>query len=280
MRSIFVVLGLSLLLAMVLCGCEAGNTPPALPAQGVPVPVLRDFHGQQVAFPDTGLLVVQRPEAWEALWANGAAPDVDFSQQTAIVALLGRQPTDGYDIRVTDVRAAGQNIVVYVNAVQPAPGTTVLQTVTYPYDIAIVPKLTQPVTFAVTGCAIPPLPMQDEFPGTQSIATHPETAVIRDQLTWRAFWVNAFGADAATPPVDFSQYMAVAVLIGPEPTGGYTVTIPSVLQIDDRLTVNYRVRVPMQGEVVTQAQTSPYDIVLIPASPLPVAFNNISTAPQ
>ena len=149
MRIFYGLLGVSLLLAMVFCGCEAGNTPPPQPDQSVPI--LRGFCGDRGCFPDAGLLVVQRPEVWEALWANGTAPDVDFSQQTAIVAMLGCQPLD----RLCDPHHQYLCHRAYHHRVRDRDTTRactpVDQMVSYPYDIAIVPKLTQPVFFVANG---------------------------------------------------------------------------------------------------------------------------------
>ena len=127
--------------------------------------------------------------------------------------------------------------------------------------------------------ANPPVVIQDGFIGTHSIACAPQTAVIRDPASWQTFWANTFGGNTATPAIDFSQYMAVAVLIGPHPSGGYSVTISSVQQVADRLAVNYRVCAPGQGQAVPLGQTSPYAIAVIPACPLPIAFNCVG-APQ
>jgi hypothetical protein len=56
------LIGCLLLIGLVLSGCESGNTPPSVPAQGQPVPPMKEFQGQQGPFPDRGFFVVQRPE--------------------------------------------------------------------------------------------------------------------------------------------------------------------------------------------------------------------------
>ncbi|HEX2951671.1 MAG TPA: hypothetical protein VHV83_19210, partial [Armatimonadota bacterium] len=63
-------------LCMVLAGCEGGVAPEKLPANaGERMPVVREFTGQQVYFPDFGVFVVQRPEVWQALWGKNQVPD-------------------------------------------------------------------------------------------------------------------------------------------------------------------------------------------------------------
>lgn len=272
-------LGCLVALIVLLAGCEGGNTPPAQPREGQQVPILREFRGQQGPFPDRGLFVVQRPEIWEALWAGRTAPDVDFSRQSVLVALMGEQRTAGYDIQITDVRATGQRIVAYVTETRPKPAQGTAQVLTYPYHMVVVPRLLQPVTFMVNGVATPVTPILDALQGIQSNAVNAQTAVIRDQAAWSKFWQDNFGAAVAVPTVDFTQNMTVAVFLGQRATSGYTVMITSVEQVGNQLVVNYRTRVPQPGEAVTPTRTSPYAIAIIPSSTLPVVFRNVVPPP-
>jgi hypothetical protein len=268
----FGLLGGLLAASMLLLGCEAGNTPPAVPSVGQPVPITREFRGQQGSFPDAGYMVVQRPEIWQLLWGNTTAPDVDFSKESVLVATLGQQATAGYDIRITDVRDTGTGIVGYVAQTQPAAGSIVAQVISFPFDMVVVPKLTQPVSYIVESGSVPPVIIQDAFQGFQCNATEPQTLLIHDKIAWAKLWADHFGADAAAPPVDFGKQMAVAIFMGKKPTGGYLVWIPSVLQVDAHLLVNDRTRAPQPGEVVSLAATSPYYIAIIPVSTLPITF--------
>lgn len=141
---------------------------------------------------------------------------------------MGRQPTAGYDIRITDVRDTGQSTSVYVQEVHPAPGTPVAQVLTRPYPIVVVPTVMHPVYFVpVEATPTPPIAIQDGFLGVQRNATQPQTLVFRDQLAWERFWTQTFGEKAATPAVDFARNMAAAVLPGTRPSGGYSVLITS-----------------------------------------------------
>lgn len=269
-------------LALVTCwlaGCDKGNTPPAQAREGQMVPVAREFRGQQGPFPDRGLFVIQRPEIWEALWDGQQVPDVDFSRYMVVAALMGQQPTAGYDINITDVRATGQRVVVYVTQTAPRPGTLVAQALAYPYHMVVIPKATQPVEFVVANCDVMLAPIVDAFQGTQSVVATPLTAIVRDQITWNKLWIDTFGGDVAAPPVDFTRNMAIAVYAGQKPTGGYGVTIATVERLNDRLVVDYRLRSPLPGQVVTQALTAPYAIAIVPTSPLPVIFRNVTPVP-
>lgn len=260
-------------LVLGLVGCGGGDQEVS--RAGEPVPIQREFTGQQGPVGDRGFFVVQRPEAWQALWGDRAAPAVDFATSTVLVALMGQQPTAGYSIDITDVRATGTRIIAYVDETRPNRGDVVAQVITTPFAMVVVPKLTQPVAFNVEGTT--PLVVQDYFSGPQSLAVNPQTLVIRDQAGWQAFWRTNFGAAAIAPTVDFNQYMAVAVLAGQRQTTGYTVRIAGVDEQPQRLEVRYRVLAPAPGTVVTQTVTSPYAVALISQSTQAVAFVPITT---
>ncbi len=259
-----------------VAGCNGQEETPAQARVGQEVPIFREFQGQQGPFPDRAFLAIQRPEAWNALWGDQPAPEIDFSRQTVLVALMGQQPTAGYTIDIVDVRATGQNIMAYVATQRPDPDDVVAQVLTYPYSMVVVPKLSQPVSFALVGDATPTVAIQDLFQGQQSQATQPRTVVIRDTESWSQFWAANFGAGAAPPTVDFSQHMAVAVFAGTRATTGYGVRISSVERVGDQLAVNYRLRTPQTNEVVEQTPTSPYAIALVPTTPIAVAFRNVT----
>lgn len=277
MKAVSLLAGCLLLLGWLLLGCESGNTPPELPQEGQQVLILRQYRGQQGPFPDRAFMVVQRPEVWQALWEPRDAPVVDFSTETALVALMGQQPTAGYDIRITDVRDPGPMVNVRVFESLPNPDLLAAQVITYPYDIVIVSKISKPVNFVVDSVPTQPVTILDGFIGQYSDVVSPKTAVIRDQLAWERFWTESFGERFATPPIDFSRNMAVAVFAGQKPTGGYSVFIPLVKRTEDRLVVFYRLTAPAPGSVVTQAVTSPFAIAIIPTSPQAVTFTAITT---
>jgi hypothetical protein len=267
------------LLALLVTGCQQDKTTEVTRA-GTPVPIFREYKGQQAPFPDRQYLVVQNAAAWQALWGTRQAPEVDFTQQTVLGATLGQEPTAGHEVAITDLRATGTEIIAYVTTVHPAPADPVAQVISYPYHFVVVPKLTQPVTFSVAGQPTPPIALQDQFLGTVARATAAQTAVIRDDAAWRNFWVNNVGAATDAPAVDFAQYMAVAVFTGTRPSTGFRVQVVGVERTpEDRLSVLYRVTAPQAGQPVSPTATSPYAIALVRSSPMPIAFRQLPGAP-
>lgn len=263
------------LLTLLLVGCkdEVAQGPTR---SGEVVPIVQEYKGQQAAFPDQQFLVVRNTATWQALWSPRQAPDVDFTKYSVLGATLGQKPTAGYEVSIGDVRATGTEIIAYVDTLEPEPNAVTAQVVSYPYHFVVVPSISQPVTFSVTGMATPPIVVQDQYLGTVARATTPETAAIRDEAAWRDFWVNNVGAATAPPAVDFTRYMAVAVFLGAKPTTGYAVRIIGVDRTpDDRLTALYRVTTPQSGQAVATTATSPYAIALVRVSAMPVAFRQL-----
>ena len=279
MKATFPLLGGLALTLLLLVGCSDDNTAQAPTLEQTNLLVNREYTGVQGPFPDRGYFLVQRPEVWEALWNHQDVPDVDFAHETVVVALMGQQPTSGYATRITAVRPDGQGYSALIAESIPTPASVSTPGATYPFSMVVVPKLTQPVNFVLTNAPAPvsPYPIVDGFQGLNCAAAAPETSVMRDALTWSQFWTDHFGATLPIPDVDFAHYMAVAVSLGQKPTGGYGVSIPLVQQAADHLIVNYRVQGPKPGEVVPQHITSPYAIVIIPTTPLPITFHSMGT---
>ncbi len=62
------------------------------------------------------------------------------------------------------------------------------------------------------------------------------------------------------------------VTYGEKPTGGYSVNITGVVKEKDKIIVTANFIEPGEDEMVTQALTYPYDLVIIETSDLPVEF--------
>ncbi len=272
--------GVALALIM-LTGCQGENDGSAagLALEGQPVPIFREFKGQQGPFPDRGFQVVQRPEVWQALWGTRPIPEIDFSRQTVLVALKGRRAGAGQEITITDVRATGQRIMVYISETGVTAGGNT-PAVSFPYHMVVVPKLSQQVAVNIASQPASPIVIQDQFLGQQSQTPVMQILVIRDTDAWQRFWKAAFGNMGMAPPVDFTQYLAAVVLLGEKPTAGYSVQVVSAENINNRLQINYRVASPPVGGVTAQVISSPYAIAILPISPQPVVFNNLPPAPE
>ena len=99
-----------------------------------------DFTGQS----ETKHLVLDSEEAfaefWSALHANRSAvparPQIDFSEQVVVAALMPPQHSGGYDIEIADITTAGNGTArVHVVETEPGPTCAVTMALTQPYHI-------------------------------------------------------------------------------------------------------------------------------------------------
>lgn len=84
--------------------------------------------------------------------------------------------------------------------------------------------------------------------------------VVVDANGWTRLW-RLLGQEYA-PPLDFTKYFAVAVMVGERPTGGYTVEFLDPMPKGVDVTVRYRVRAPTG--FTTQALAQPWKVRAFP----------------
>ena len=93
-----------------------------------------------------------------------------------------------------------------------------------------------------------------------------ERRVIRDPVSWEAFWrraVRMMHPSPAAPAVDWSKHMVVVVAVGLRPTGGHTVFVDAVEAGPRALRVEATSASPGRDCVTTDAMTAPLDAVLV-----------------
>lgn len=126
----------------------------------------------------------------------------------------------------------------------------------------------------------PSVPFTTVLAGTTSRIAEPATVVVRDKAAWIALWRRHAGADrGAPPPVDFSRDMVVAVFGGTS-TEATTASIARITREPSGLVVWYSVQAirPLPPGELGTART-PFHIVKLAQSTLPVAFTFLKTQP-
>lgn len=100
--------------------------------------------------------------------------------------------------------------------------------------------------------------------------------VIRSADAWQAWWRDR--GREGPHVLDPAREMAVVVALGERRTGGYRVSILSVVEQRGRLAVRYKVTTPPPGAVVMQMITHPWAAAIVPRSELPVVFQQLTPA--
>jgi hypothetical protein len=114
--------------------------------------------------------------------------------------------------------------------------------------------------------------------GDRSGITSAQERVVRDAEGWRRLWQEheAGGpGNRSLHAVDFSRQVCIAIFAGQRPTGGFTVTVEKATESASGLEVAYRVTGPPPGAIVSQALTSPFQIVAVESRAAPVRFQRL-----
>jgi hypothetical protein len=102
-------------------------------------------------------LVVTNATQWKEIWQKHSAREkplkapleFDFEKETLLFVSLGKKPTGGHSVQITDFRQSDEKAEVTVQVRGPKPGAIQLQALTAPFHIVAVPKVTGPVKFTI-----------------------------------------------------------------------------------------------------------------------------------
>ena len=210
---------------------------------------------------------------------------VNFEKEMLLAAVMGASFTgDGTTgIKITEAREFADRLVVMVKKNNFVPGDYDKNAMIFPLDVVSVPISRKPVYFHIdeyTGKQfIGPTTIYlilRQFTGPISKVNQPTTLVITDMHAWQALWKDTIGATPPTLTIDFAQQMAVAIFLG---SGQEDIVCFSHVQVSDdgkTLTVRYSHQL-LPAAVAFRA--APYLLLVIPASKLPVTFQDVPVAP-
>lgn len=92
----------------------------------------------------------------------------------------------------------------------------------------------------------------------------PVIEIATDTERYQTLWAQHI-KDSPAPSVDFARESAVFMIMGPRPTGGYSVTPESIRMDENGLAIQTRIHEPTKGMMTTQAFTAPYAVIAVPA---------------
>lgn len=133
---------------------------------------------------------------------------------------------------------------------------------------------------AVTSCVSNPAPVTDKptlatitspeasviISGTKCSAREAELVIVRNQVALASVWSRLMSREIA-PTFDFKNRIIVALFMGTRNTGGYGYALDSIRQASDgTIILSIIERSPGIGQSQTEALTSPFLLVSIPAS--------------
>lgn len=101
--------------------------------------------------------------------------------------------------------------------------------------------------------------------------------VIKNEKDLKKLWAFLYGDTPTTPKlpsVDFSRQEVIAVFAGEKPTGGYVISVSGIKNSSNQRVVVVTIDEPDPACNSKKEQTSPYEIVTIPSSTLPLTHKD------
>jgi hypothetical protein len=113
-------------------------------------------------------VAVRSPQEWQSVrskllsspvrdsapYKPPSASKIDFARYTIIVAALGTRPSSGYTVLIRDVYEGSSRTVVRVIELAPGPHCIIMEELTHPVTVALIPKSTAPVEFIVNKASV------------------------------------------------------------------------------------------------------------------------------
>lgn len=115
--------------------------------------------------------------------------------------------------------------------------------------------------------------VRDQWTGQYGGTAQPSDRVVRGAGDWSALW-QQLGCEAPRPLAVRTE-MAVAVFIGERRTGGYRAEVVGTRLDGGNILIEYRELAPAPDQMVTQALTSPWLVLVLPASERPVVVRKV-----
>ncbi len=101
--------------------------------------------------------------------------------------------------------------------------------------------------------------------------------LIQSKNKLQQLWTLIYGVSAPTiPSVNFSKYDVAAVFAGVQPTTGYSISVFGIKTTPKNEVAVITITSPGPSCAVTKKNTSPYAVVLIPHSSLPLTHTDVS----
>lgn len=122
---------------------------------GKQLQIVSEWKGFHCGIREPKQVVITDANKWAQLWREAhktviptpQVPQVNFDKNTVIAVFAGQKPTSGYAIQISEVTQFNGEVVVKFKEISPPKGSIVLQVLTQPFHIVVVPKFNAKVEF-------------------------------------------------------------------------------------------------------------------------------------
>ncbi|MDO8459746.1 MAG: protease complex subunit PrcB family protein [Nanoarchaeota archaeon] len=105
--------------------------------------------------------------------------------------------------------------------------------------------------------------------GSSNSIIEKQNIIIKSEEEWKKIFSN----EPVPSGIDFNKEMIIVVFQGQKSTGGYSINVDKIIEQKDSINIYLTETSPGEGCIVTQAFTSPYQIVKIAKTGKPTNFN-------
>lgn len=130
-----------------------------------------------------------------------------------------------------------------------------------------------PATVSDTHATTVAVPFTPLMRGTYSNVTSRVNYFITSPDQLNELW-KMINATSTPPKVDFEKNAVIAVFAGQQPSAGYAIQVSKVVDSSARL-VSITIAKPDDGCIKGQSLTTPYELVTIPTTSLPLAHEDL-----
>ena len=120
--------------------------------------------------------------------------------------------------------------------------------------------------------------IEKEWKGYHCGYTEPLRVVIYTENQWEEIWKKVQVLRLPVPElpkIDFEKEMIIAVFMGTRSSGGYEIEIKNISKTEKEIVVGVEEKEPSPDSLRTMALTSPYHVVIVKRSSLPVRFQSL-----
>jgi PrcB C-terminal len=127
---------------------------PSTPAPAQSAPSIRQWHGAWGGGNGFYACAIRNARAWKVLWERmRRSPPCQFDPASTmgVFIALGTRPTGGYRVDVVSASAVNGRLVVRYRELGPSRTTYVIEAITHPWAMALLPRSNLPVDFRPVG---------------------------------------------------------------------------------------------------------------------------------
>ncbi|HMS57033.1 MAG TPA: protease complex subunit PrcB family protein [Fimbriimonadaceae bacterium] len=212
---------------------------------------------------------------WSTAFGESASKtpkDVKWGEEMLVAVHLGTKSTGGFSCFVQSIeRAAANTILVTYCERSPGPGMMAPTVITSPFEIVRMNRAGGNFEFkkttAQTGGFQPQATSSWRvfITGNDSRVERETQYVITNNREWQTYWGEHSPTKIAAPQFDFEREWLIALHLGTKATDGYDVIVTGVEPLPNAsIGINYLVRQPASGQIVSRTRTEPFTIIRVP----------------